>query len=1026
MSGISSGIGLISGLPTADLINQLIALERRPIDDLQNRVEAIDVQRAAFLELSAQMLAAQSAIASLGRNSLFNRFTSSSTNESILTASAGATATPGVFTFGVRSLAAAHSVISRAVAGGDQASLGAGTLTIESVRGRVNPATALDALNGGAGVRRGMITIRDRAGGSADIDLTTATTVGDVLDAINSDSDINVRASVTGLASGGAAGDRIVLEDLTDPSTLTGTERLTVTDQGGGFAAADLGLVGSATAGRIDGSDLVRLTTATPLAFLNDGNGVDRLRAGTDLVFTSTNGDFNVSLTNILSTQPQTDLRILNGGHGVRLGVIRITDRAGDTADVDLTAAQTIGDVRDAINAAGVAVSARLDESSLVVADTSDLAEEIAGSFSIEDVSGFAAADLGLAQAVDGDTIRGGDVYRIATLGDVINAINFAAGNSFVEASLDASGKGISLRSLGVGNTVTVGAGVGSGAAEDLGILDATVTTSFSSRRLVAGLNTVLLRSLNGGQGVSRGTVSFTDRAGASTTIDFADAETLQDVIDLINADTATGLVASVNASGNGIMLEDRSGGTNAGAIISGALADDLGFSRGASASVVNGNVINGGDAQLQYVARGTALSSLGAGRGVAAGSFQITDSNGAVFAVVVNENLRSVGEVIDQINAAAPVTIQARINDTGDGIVVIDTAGGNLPLTIEERDGGTTAGDLRLAGTAASGEDRIDGSFQIRIDIDADDTLSDVAGKINSAGGGATASVLTHGGTAGFVSLSIVSGLAGRRGEMVIDTQGVDLGFSTLARAQDAVVTLGDPGAVNPPLLSSPSNTVEGVVRGVSLNLVSAGDEAVTVTVAQDVDAIAGALNSFVSSYNQVLDTIDRDTSFNSDTLERGPLLGDSTVSLIRGRLGGIVLRRFDVGDASMSRLFSVGIRAGSGGRLTFDEAKFREVFAESPDVVEELFAKPDTGVSAVLEDVFDQLTRSFDGVIARKDNVLDDRKELLTDRIDRLQLLVDAKRARLEAQFTALESTLAGLQQQQNALAALAQLSS
>ncbi len=65
MSGISSSIGLISGIDTAAVIDQLIALERRPIDNLEKRVSAIEVQRTAFLQLSAQILALQGALEAL-------------------------------------------------------------------------------------------------------------------------------------------------------------------------------------------------------------------------------------------------------------------------------------------------------------------------------------------------------------------------------------------------------------------------------------------------------------------------------------------------------------------------------------------------------------------------------------------------------------------------------------------------------------------------------------------------------------------------------------------------------------------------------------------------------------------------------------------------------------------------------------------------------------------------------------------------------------------------------------------------
>ena len=1031
MSGISSGIGLISGIDTATLIDQLIAIERRPVENLQARVGALDVQRAAFMGLSAQLLAVQNAILGFGRPSFFRRFNSASTNESVLTASAGETAAPGSYTFRVRSMVTNHSLISRGFADADRTPVGVGALTVEVGNGRVNKSTQLDTLNGGAGVRRGVITITDRSGVTADIDLSTALKIDDVLNAINSNTTINVRASVTGVSSNGATGDRIVIEDLTG-----GTGTFVVADKDGGSTGADLGIVIDAAVDRVDGHDLVRLSSSTPLSILNDGNGVGRFRADTDLKFSTTLGDFTVSLTNILATRLDTDLRMLNSGNGVRLGTIRITDRSGASAEIDLSGARSVRDVLDAINAADISVSATViqvnDDSFFQITDTTDIPEEAehADKLKIEDVTGFAAADLGIAGEVQGTSVHGQDIYRIETIGDVINAINFAPdNNSFVQASISEDGNGITLRALGLGNTFTVTPGGNedgevSTAARDLGLLGAEGVALYESHHLVAGLDTVLLHSLNGGQGVGVGTVRLTDRAGQTTSIDFSGVHTLQDVIDLINLDDTTSLVASVNAAGNGMVLGDESGGTGPVIIedVSGTLAADLSIA--GTFTEAEGESINSGNLQLQYISRQTLLADLNGGRGVTPGTFRITDSNGAVYVVNLSDTAKTMGDVIDAINRVAPDTIEARINDTGDGIVVVDTSGGATPLSIEDRDGGRAAADLRLTGTAGAGENFIDGSFEIRIEIDAQDTLESISQKINDLGAGFTASVLNHGGTVNPYSLTITSEVSGRRGELVIDSIGVDLGLTTLSRAQDAVITIGDDTSANPLVVSSPTNTVEGIVDGVTLNLLSPSDEPVTLTISQDLDGIVQAVKTFVEKYNNALNTIDNNTRFNPDTYERGPLLGDRTINLVRNRLLRVMLRRFEGTDESVSRLFSVGLRLGTGNRLEFDEERFRDVYGESPKLVEELFTQEDTGFAAVLQDTLEELTRDFDGVISRKDDLLKDQQELLNKRIDGLNVLLDAKRARLEAQFVALESSLAALQAQQTALGSLAQM--
>ncbi len=328
----------------------------------------------------------------------------------------------------------------------------------------------------------------------------------------------------------------------------------------------------------------------------------------------------------------------------------------------------------------------------------------------------------------------------------------------------------------------------------------------------------------------------------------------------------------------------------------------------------------------------------------------------------------------------------------------------------------------LLVAGTAKAGEGFIDGSFEIRIDVGPGDTLNAVVAKLTEAG--LQASVLNDGGSVTPYSLTIASSQTGRRGAMVIDSRGVDLGFQTMSQAKDALITMGDETSSNPLLIASSSNTIDGLIEGVTLDLVSAADEAVTISVSQDVDAIVDSIRSFVDNYNDVQAALDDATRFDPDTLERGPLQGDSTITMIRNRLHSVMLRQFGGTGEQVSRLMAVGVQLGANNRLEFDEEKFRKVYDSSPELVEQLFTTQETGFGTVFEEILDELTRDFDGVIAGKDALFSDQQEILNDQIDRLSALLELKRARYEKEFAALESAIAAMQAQQANLGTLFQL--
>src|SRR5690606_20511144 len=128
----------------------------------------------------------------------------------------------------------------------------------------------LTALNGGDGVRRGTIRITDRSGSSADIDLSNAFTVTDVLSAINSQTSASVTAH--------ADGDHLVLTDTSGGSAVD----FSVTDLNGGHAAADLGVAGATGGSTFPGAAVYPITGDFTLDHINNGNRLTLLEADGD------------------------------------------------------------------------------------------------------------------------------------------------------------------------------------------------------------------------------------------------------------------------------------------------------------------------------------------------------------------------------------------------------------------------------------------------------------------------------------------------------------------------------------------------------------------------------------------------------------------------------------------------------------------------------------------------------------------------------------------------------------------------
>ncbi len=197
-----------------------------------------------------------------------------------------------------------------------------------------------------------------------------------------------------------------------------------------------------------------------------------------------------------------TPLSDLNAGTGVASGTFTITDREGNSSNVNVTGGMDLNDVINAINSAGVNVTASInsDQNGLLLSDTSSL---ITGALEISD-TGNTASDLGILGRRDGDfngedldpsmstntavsDLIGGDGLTLGTINivnsaasgvvtlssantinDVINAINGSGLN--VTASINSQGNGLMVTSNDP-TTVAVVTDIGTGTtAEDLGL----------------------------------------------------------------------------------------------------------------------------------------------------------------------------------------------------------------------------------------------------------------------------------------------------------------------------------------------------------------------------------------------------------------------------------------------------------------------------------------------------------------------------------------------------------------------------
>ncbi len=767
-------------------------------------------------------------------------------------------------------------------------------------------------------------------------------------------------------------------------------------------------------------------------------------------------------------SQP-VNLDTLNSGAGVQRGQFRLTDRNGASATIDLSTAIDIDDVVAAVNGqsdAGIRASVRDDH--LVLTDITGGS----GSLTVSELNGGkVAADLGikgtsataqltgssilqvtgafrLSQLNDGNRLHQTtgssdltisladgtdlsiDLDDVVTLDDALAKINEHADNVGKLSATLTNGRLVLTDNTTGADSLTVANANNGNALNVLGLETAASGNVLTGQRLTGGLDSVLLRNLNGGAGIAeRGSITLQDRSGKTATVDLSAAETLDDVLSAINAATdlssqKLGLTATLNAVGNGIVITDNTGASAANLqiadVATGTVAADLGIAIDAASTSVSS-----GSLGLRHVNEATSLSTYTrAGAAVKTGSFEIRDAAGNVGVVSITSSVQTVGDVIQRINANVALQVTAKLNDEGDGFVLVDESGGSGTLSVASLAGGTTAEDLRLDAavvTGGDGKQRISSRLSTVVEVTATDKLSDVVTKLNAAGKTVTASTFDDRSSFAPIHLSLTSTKSGAAGKVLIDTGSLDLGLTNVSEGQDAVLRFGGSGSGSSAfLLTSGSNQFTNVVPGLNVTLNELQSAPVDVVVGRDSSVALNSVDSFVQQFNAMVDVVSELTQYNAETEQRGLLQGDGYVLRLQQQLTTLVSSSRRVEGSSITSLAAVGVTFTSTGKLQLNAERFNAALARDPEGVKLFFTDTTNGLGAATGKAIDTLTDQFTGSFKQQNDSSDRSISELNERVETLQFLLEAKRVRLINQFAGLESILGSIKNQQEALSA------
>lgn len=137
--------GLISGLQTDEIIAKMLEFGRRPVRILEGKQAKYTAQLAAWRDVNVRLLALSMSAGALSNGFNFKDRSATSSDDTLMTATAGIDAAPGKYSVRVDRLAQAEQRLSQGYADTDKTTLGEGTITIGM--GGVTKTITIDATN---------------------------------------------------------------------------------------------------------------------------------------------------------------------------------------------------------------------------------------------------------------------------------------------------------------------------------------------------------------------------------------------------------------------------------------------------------------------------------------------------------------------------------------------------------------------------------------------------------------------------------------------------------------------------------------------------------------------------------------------------------------------------------------------------------------------------------------------------------------------------------------------------------------
>jgi flagellar hook-associated protein 2 len=341
--------------------------------------------------------------------------------------------------------------------------------------------------------------------------------------------------------------------------------------------------------------------------------------------------------------------------------------------------------------------------------------------------------------------------------------------------------------------------------------------------------------------------------------------------------------------------------------------------------------------------------------------------------------------------------------------------------LAREERrySAGQTSGTDAL-GLAGSLSLQVGAGTTANLTVDANDSLTSIASKINGAGLRASASVV-YDGSSYYLQ---VRGLdTGASNALTVSESGFSLGLNAPGAvrqsAQNAQITLD--GIT----ISRSTNQLTGVIPGVTLALTKTTTSPAELGISSDPESLKSKINNFVTAYNEAVSASKNAAGYGTLKASNQLLSGDTAIRSALDRVSRSLTQPVAGATGKYVTLGSVGVQVNRDGSLRFDDSKFSQALQSDPAGVAKIFVTDSTtgavGAFTPLINAIDQAALNSNSTLKSRESALDALNTSLEKNAAILERRLTAVEDQLRSRFTQLESMITKIRAQGNGLSSL-----